>query len=92
MDQNNQDKTSAVDKVLAFDTIFTNNHIKMLKVLLSYFDPAIQKTLAIYIKFLELNYTMEYFRRHPNCTRLPTFKTTPAFFHPDIPRQTRLRT
>ena len=64
MDQNNQDKTSAVDKVLAFDTIFTNNHIKMLKVLLSYFDPAIQKTLAIYIKFLELQYTFAYFQNH----------------------------
>lgn len=64
MDQNNQDKTSAVDKVLAFDTIFTNNHIKMLKVLLSYFDPSIQKTLAVYIKFLELQYTMTYFQSH----------------------------
>lgn len=64
MDQKNQDKASAVDKVLIFDTIFTNNHIKMLKVLLSYFDPEVQKMLAVYIKFLELQHTLAYFKNH----------------------------
>lgn len=64
MDQKNQDKASAVDKVLIFDTIFTNNHIKILKVLLSYFDPEIQKMLAVYIKFLELQHTLAYFKNH----------------------------
>lgn len=64
MDQKNQDKASSVDKVLIFDTIFTNNHIKMLKVLLSYFDPEVQKMLAVYIKFLELQHTLAYFKNH----------------------------
>lgn len=31
------------DKVMAFDTLFTTNHLQMLKVLTSYLDPAAQK-------------------------------------------------
>jgi len=50
--------------VASFDTIYTNNHIRILKVLLPYFDPNSQKKLAIMIKFMELRYTMDYFSRH----------------------------
>lgn len=64
MDQNNQDKTSAEDKVLAFDTLFTTNRIKMYKILLAYFDPAAQMVLSVCIKYLELSYTLQYFRSH----------------------------
>lgn len=52
-------------KVIAFDTLFCTNHIQMLKVILPYMDNQTQKSLAIYIKFLELNYTIEYFKKHP---------------------------
>ena len=64
MDQNNRDKTSAEDKVLAFDTLFTTNRIKLFKILLSYLDPAMQMTLSVWIKYLELSYTLQYFRSH----------------------------
>lgn len=63
------------DKVMAFDTLFTNNHIRMLKIIMPYFEYAIQKKMAIYIKFLELQYTMNYFKSRPysikNCIPEP---------------------
>ncbi len=51
------------EAICAFDTLYTNNHIQILKVLLPYFDLNAQKRLAILIKFMELRYTMEYFGR-----------------------------
>lgn len=69
--------------VASFDTIYTNNHIRILKVLLPYFDPNSQKKLAIMIKFMELRYTMDYFSRHA-----PAFSNDPDSFsrQPDIVR------
>lgn len=52
-------------KVIAFDTLFCTNHIQMLKVILPYMDNQTQKSMAIYIKFLELNYTISYFKNIP---------------------------
>lgn len=52
-------------KVMAFDTLFCTNHIQMLKVILPYMERQTQKSLAVYIKFLELNYTIAYFKNHP---------------------------
>lgn len=48
-----------------FDTLFTNNHICMMKLLLPLLSPSVQKKLAIYIKYLELQYTLQYFTKHP---------------------------
>ena len=56
------------DKIMAFDTLFTTNNIQMYKILLSYLNPAIQKKLAIYIKFMELQYTISFFQKHPNAS------------------------
>lgn len=52
------------EAVAAFDTLYTNNHIQILKVLLPYFDFKGKKQLAVLIKFMELRYTMDYFSRH----------------------------
>lgn len=52
------------EAVIAFDTLYTNNHIQILKILLPHFDSKGRKRLAILIKFMELRYTMEYFGRH----------------------------
>lgn len=65
MEQTHQDVQKDADKVLAFDTLFTTNHIKMLKVLMFYFDSSTQKMLAVFIRFLELQYTISYFQKHP---------------------------
>lgn len=53
------------DKILAFDSIYTNNHIQMYKLLLPYFEPEMQKKMAIYIKFMEFQYTLSYLKNHP---------------------------
>lgn len=60
-----------MDKVTAFDALFTNNQIQKLKVLISYVDSPMQRQLAIYIKFLELKYTMELFQRSPQLSVSP---------------------
>lgn len=52
-------------KIIAFDTIFTTNHIQILKILLAYIDPSRQKHMAVCIKLLELQYTLSFFKMHP---------------------------
>lgn len=52
------------EEIIAFDTLYTTNHIAMLKVLMPYFDTSFQQHLAIYIKFLELQYTLSLSRPH----------------------------
>lgn len=53
------------DGIAIFDTLFTNNHICMMKLLLPLLSPTMQKGIAIYIKFQELQYTLQYFTKHP---------------------------
>ena len=62
---------SKQDKVTAFDTLFTNNHIQKLKILMTYLDSSMQKHMAIYIKYLELQYTIQFFRRYPYAATAP---------------------
>lgn len=50
--------------VSTFDTIFTNNRIQMLKVLLPWLAPEQQGGFAVYIKLLELQYAMTFLRSH----------------------------
>ncbi len=50
--------------IAAFDSLFTNNRIQMLKILLPWFAPAQQGGFAVYIKLLELQYTFALLRRH----------------------------
>lgn len=58
-------KNEDAANVMAFDALYTTNEIQKLKVLLPYIEPAMQKHLAVYIKYMELQYTMRYVRRHP---------------------------
>lgn len=51
--------------ILSFDMLYTSNHIQILKILLPCFECQMQKKLAVMIKYLELQYTIEYFRKHP---------------------------
>lgn len=64
-------RKETMDKVTAFDALFTNNQIQKLKVLVSYVDSPLQRQLAIYIKFLELKYTMDLFRHYPELSVSP---------------------
>ena len=51
--------------ITAFDSLFTNNRIQMLKILLPRLIPEQQGGFAVYIKLLELQYTLTFLRRHP---------------------------
>ncbi len=59
------------DRVLAFDSLFTTNHIQMLKLLVGYMDSPIQGRLAVYIKFQELFYTLKLITEHPTLSISP---------------------
>lgn len=59
---NNQDDLT---NVMAFDALYTTNQIQKYKVLLPYMESGVQKQFAVYIKFMELQYTMDYVRKHP---------------------------
>ena len=52
------------DAVLLFDTLYTTNHIQMLKVLIPYLQEDMRNNIAIYIKFQEFQYTLEYTKKH----------------------------
>lgn len=59
------DEKETSNKVITFDTLFTTNRIQILKVLMTYMEPIAQKQIAIYIKLSELQYTMDFFSKHP---------------------------
>ena len=56
--------------IAAFDSLYTTNKIQMLKILLNRLSPASQGNFAVYIKFLELQYTMQFTRTH-SCVKIP---------------------
>ncbi len=58
------DKKEDASNVMAFDALYTNNQIQKLKVLLPYIEPSMQKHLAVYIKYMELQYTMTLTKKH----------------------------
>lgn len=62
------DEKETSSKVIAFDTLFTTNRIQILKVLMTYMEPYAQKQLAIYIKLSELQYTLDFFHKHPDAS------------------------
>ena len=65
------------DLITAFDSLFTTNKIQMLKVLLTRFPTSQQGSFAIYIKFLELQYTLQFLHLRPQ-PRIPFSKPLSA--------------
>ncbi|HKM22435.1 MAG TPA: hypothetical protein VJZ01_10395 [Lachnospiraceae bacterium] len=68
MDNTNNDNSHDFD----FDTCMTTGQIGMMKGILPFIEMPLQKYLAIYIKVLELQYVISYFRSHqdgiPTCS------------------------
>ena len=64
--------------ITAFDSLFTTNQIQMLKILLTRLSPASQGSFAVYIKFLELRYTIQLFRSH-SVVKIPGQKKPLSF-------------
>lgn len=58
------DKQEDASNVMTFDALYTTNQMQKLKILLPYLEPFMQKHLAVYIKYMELQYTMNYVKRH----------------------------
>jgi len=56
---------TANDNINAFDSLYTTNQIQLFKVLIPYMAPPMQKNLVIYIKYMEFQYTMTLFQKHP---------------------------
>lgn len=54
--EENNDGSNAIS---AFDTLYTNNHMKILKLLLPYVDSKHHKLLILYIKWQEFIFTLE---------------------------------
>lgn len=59
--EHNDDATKAI---LAFDTLYTTNHMKILKLLLPYLESEHQKKLAVFIKWQELIFTLDFFKQY----------------------------
>ena len=51
-----------------FDCLVTPDELYMLKLMLPYTPANMQRLLAIFIKFLELRHTIDYFQGFPSCS------------------------
>lgn len=66
--------------ISAFDSLFTTNRIQMLKILLPRLAPGQQGAFAVYIKLLELQYTLTLLHSHPNARLFGNYKQLSADF------------
>ena len=64
MEKCTENKEDFASAILAFDTLYTTNHMKILKLLLPYLEPEYQKILAVYIKWQELMFTLQFFKQY----------------------------
>ena len=60
------------DSIQAFDALYTTNQIQILKLLLPFCSPQTQRSLAVLIRLLELNYTIGFVRSHPEAFHAPS--------------------
>ena len=60
------------DSIQAFDALYTTNQIQVLKLLLPFCSPQTQRSLAVLIRLLELNYTIGFVRSHPEAFHAPS--------------------
>lgn len=66
--------------ISAFDSLFTTNRIQMLKILLPRLAPGQQGAFAVYIKLMELQYTMALLHSHPDIGLSGNYKQLSANF------------
>ena len=59
MENCSDEKEEKTEAILAFDTLYTTNHMKILKLLIPYLKTETQKKLAVYIKWQELLFTLK---------------------------------
>ena len=73
MEKYSEHNNDITDAILAFDTLYTTNHMKILKLLLPYLEPEHQKKLAVFIKWQELMFTLNFFQRYSASLYSPDF-------------------
>lgn len=59
--ENIEENTEAI---LAFDMLYTTNHMKILKLLIPYLESEHQKKLAVFIKWQELIFTLNFLKQY----------------------------
>ena len=64
MEKCSETKEDITEAIQAFDTLYTTNHMKILKLLLPYLEQEHQKNLAIFIKWQELVFTLNFFKQY----------------------------
>ena len=64
MENCSEPKENTTDAILAFDTLYTTNHMKILKLLFPYLEIEHQKKLAVFIKWQELLFTLQFFTHY----------------------------
>ena len=64
MEKCSENKDDIAEAILAFDTLYTTNHMKILKLLLPYLEPEYQRKVAVYIKWQELMFTLKFFKQY----------------------------
>ena len=64
MEKCSENKDDIAEAILAFDTLYTTNHMKILKLLLPYLEPKHQRKVAVYIKWQELLFTLNFFKQY----------------------------
>ena len=65
MEKCSEHEESVTEAILAFDTLYTTNHMKILKLLFPYLEQQHQSKLAVYIKWQELIFTLNFFKQYP---------------------------
>lgn len=68
-----ENKDDIAEAILAFDTLYTTNHMKILKLLLPYLETEYQKKVAVYIKWQELLFTLNFFKQYSASLYSPDF-------------------
>lgn len=64
MEKCSENNECVTDAILAFDTLYTTNHMKILKLLLPYLELEHQKKMAVFIKWQELMFTTNFFKKY----------------------------
>ena len=67
---------SESDRMTPFDRLITSKHLQMLKLIIPYTPVENQRMLAIYTKFMELEYTIQFFRHFRKDIHAQAFQTT----------------
>ena len=75
MEKCSEETKDITDAILAFDTLYTTNHMKILKLLLPYLEIETQKKLADFIKWQELLFTLKFLKQYSASLYSPDIKT-----------------